>query len=412
MALPYLREFGWEATVLAVRPDCVEGVQDPLLERSLPPGLRVERVKALPARWTRLVGVGSLSFRASGAFARAGGELLRRERFDLVCFSTTEFPLMALGPRWRRDHGVPYVLDFHDPWVNDYYERHPAVRPPGGRLKHGFAQWLARRLERKTLLDAAHVLCVSPAYPEMFLGRYQELRQDQFTTLPFGAAQADFDDLQRLSVRQSSFDHEDGRLHWAYVGAVSPSMVMPARAFFLALKCAADRTPELRSRLRIHFIGTNYAAGGRSQKIVEPVAQDCGVADMVTEQAERVPYFQALRCLCDAQALVVPGSDDRGYTASKLYPCILARKPLLAIFHEASSVVPVLRQTRAGVVVTFDDRHNLETLCEAIGREWFQRWPVPAPQTDWQAFEPYTAREMTRRLCAVFDRVIAQRTDQ
>jgi len=412
MALPYLRQFGWEATVLAVRPDDVEGVQDPLLERSLPAGLPVERVRALPARWIRLLGVGSLSFRAWRGLARAGRELLRRDRFDLVCFSTTEFPLMALGPRWRRNHGLPYVLDFHDPWVNDYYERHLEVRPPGGRIKHGFAQWLARRLERKTLLGAAHVLCVSPAYPEMFLRRYQELRRGQFTTLPFGAAQADFDDLQRLSVRQSSFDPEDGMLHWVYVGAVSPSMVMPARALFLALSRAADRAPELRSRLRIHFVGTNYAAGSRAQKIVEPVALDCGVADVVTEQPERIPYFQALRCLCDAQALVVPGSDDPGYTASKLYPYILARKPLLAIFHEASSVVAVLRQTRAGILVTFDDQPNLENLCEAIDHEWFQRWPVPAPQTNWQAFEPYTAREMTRHLCAVFDHVVAERTDQ
>jgi hypothetical protein len=28
-----------------------------------------------------------------------------------------------------------------------------------------------------------------------------------------------------------------------------------------------------------------------------------------------------------------------------------------------------------------------------------------APKTDWRAFEPFTAREMTRRQCEFFDRV-------
>ena len=408
MALPYFEQFGWEATVLAVRPECVEGVHDPLLGRSLPEGVRVEWVKALPVRWTRRIGVGSLSFRSWRYLARAGHELLRRDRFDLVCFSTTEFPLMALGPRWLREHGVPYVLDFQDPWVNDYYERHPEVRPPGGRLKHGFAQWLARRLEQKTLAGAGQVVCVSPAYSEMFLRRYKKLRGDQFTTLPFGALEADLVVARSPEAEQPIFNPNDGKEHWVYAGRGGRDMGFALRGFFQALRRAVDRNLPLRSKLRIHFVGTDYAPAPMARKTIEPVAQACGVGDMVTEQPDRLPYFHALRCLCDAHALIVPGSDDPGYTASKLYPYILARKPLLAIFHANSTVVKVLRETRAGTVVTFDEHRDAEALCAEIDREWFQRWPVPAPQTVWQAFEPDTAREMTRRLCDVFDQAMAR----
>ena len=405
MALPYLEQFGWQPTVLAVQPEYVEGVRDPLLERSLPSALEVERVSAWPARWTRRVGVGSLSFRAGGALARAGRKLLRRANFDLVFLSTTEFPVMALGPRWRQDHGVPYVLDFQDPWVNDYYERHPQVRPPGGRLKHGFAQWLARRLERKAVAGAGHVVCVSPAYPEMFMRRYSGLVRSQFTSLPFGALESDLVAARSSEVRQSVFDPNDGKEHWVYAGRGGRDMGFALRGFFSALRRAVDRNPALRSKLAIHFVGTDYSPVHMARKTIEPVAQECGVDDMVTEQPSRLPYFQALRCLCDAHALVVPGSDDPGYTASKLYPYILARKPLLAIFNENSTVVKVLRETRAGTVVTFDERHDPGGLCAEIDRSWFQRWPVQAPQTDWRAFDRYTAREMTRSLCHVFDQV-------
>ena len=402
MALPYFEQFGWEATVLAVRPEFVESVQDPLLGRSLPEGVRVEWVRALPVQWTRRIGVGSLSFRSWRYLARAGYELLRRDRFDLVCFSTTEFPLMALGPRWRRKYGLPYVLDFQDPWVNDYYALHPEVRPPGGRLKHGFAQWLARKLERKSVAGAGHVVCVSPDYPEMFMRRYNEMRSDQFTTLPFGALDADLVIARSPEVTQSVFDPNDGKEHWVYAGRGGHDMAFALRGLFSALRRAVDRNPALRSKLRIHFVGTDYSPVQMARKSVEPVAEECSVADMVTEQPSRLPYFEALRCLCDAQALVVPGSDDPGYTASKLYPYILARKPLLAIFHERSTVVKVLRETRAGTVVTFGGHHDAQALCAEIDRVWFQHSPVPTPQTDWSAFEPYTAREMTRRFCGVF----------
>jgi hypothetical protein len=110
--------------------------------------------------------------------------------------------------------------------------------------------------------------------------------------------------------------------------------------------------------------------------------------------------------LSDAQALFVAGSNDPGYTASKLYPYILARKPLLAVSHEASSVVEVLRRTGAGTVVTFGNGREVAAVADEIYQQWFAGGPLTPPPTDWTAFEPYTAKAMTRRLCAVFDQVL------
>ena len=47
--------------------------------------------------------------------------------------------------------------------------------------------------------------------------------------------------------------------------------------------------------------------------------------------------------LTHASAILLLGSMERHYTASKLYPALLARRPILALFHEASSVVSILR---------------------------------------------------------------------
>jgi len=61
MSLPYFQEFGWEPHILTVRPDCVEGVHDPLLEQTVPSQISVIRTGALPVKHTKRVGLGSLS---------------------------------------------------------------------------------------------------------------------------------------------------------------------------------------------------------------------------------------------------------------------------------------------------------------------------------------------------------------
>jgi len=424
IALPFFKDFCWLPTVLTVDARRVNGARDPLLEQTLPWGLQVTRTAALRPNWTRLLGVGSLAYRAQPYLRRAGDALLREGNFDLVLFSTTVFPVMALGPRWKKKFGVSYVLDFQDPWVSNYYAQHPERRPPGGRLKYGFAQWLARRLEPAAVRGAGHVACVSPAYVSMLRARYSQLSESDFTVLPFAAPESDFEVLPKLGVKQSLFDPNDGCEHWVYVGRGGRDMALAWRAFFQALEQMLKSQPELRKVLRLHFAGTDYAPADRATKTVEPLAKEVGLDDIVTETTDRLPYFEALQCLLDADALIVPGSDDPGYTASKIYPYILARKPLLAIFHEQSSVVDVLRKTKAGTVIPFRSGETPEAISARIlASNWLRFLPLPPvgrgtkgegfgsaisspPFTDWLAFEPYTARSMTQKLCAIFDEVV------
>lgn len=406
MALPHFPQNGWQAEVLTVNTNYIEGVHDPLLARSLPEGIQVIATSALPVRYTRRVGLGTLALRALPFLLKAGNRLLRTRQYDLVFFSTTMFPVMVLGPYWLRKFGVPYVLDFQDPWLSDYYQNKNDQKPPGGRFKYGFSQFLARHLEPYALKRVSHVITVSPAYPAMLQHRYPWLQDDQFTVIPFGAAENDFTQLPRLNVRQQLFAVGDGKLHWVYVGRGGKDMAFALRGFFTALYRARLMEPEKWRNLELHFIGTDYAPGDLARKTIEPVAVECGVGDIVLEHPQRIPYFEALQCLMDADALIVPGSDDPGYTASKIYPYILAQKPLLAIFHEKSSVVDVLRSTNAGTVVTFTNGDDCDLIAQKIAREWLHSSLPPKPITNWEAFRSYTAREMTRRLCESFNQCL------
>src|SRR5258708_12265241 len=94
MSLPHLEEFGWRATVLAVSPEHVDGLQDPLLLETVPKTTRVIRTPALSARRTR---VGSLALRAFPFLKPAGDHLLSSEPFHLAFFPSTAFHSMHLA---------------------------------------------------------------------------------------------------------------------------------------------------------------------------------------------------------------------------------------------------------------------------------------------------------------------------
>lgn len=403
MALPYFKEFGWEPLILKVDPDEQEGIKDAQLALTIPKEVRTWQAGCIPKSVTGWMGLRNVGLRSFCHLASMGSRIIKSEQPALAFFSTTMFPVMAIGPYWRGRHSLPYVLDFQDLWINDYYDR-KWLPPPGGRGKHSIGQLMARLLEPTLLKYVSRVVTVSAGYQDALLDRYSALRPAQFEVLPFGASECEFASVASLGVSQRIFAARDGYEHWVYVGAAGPYMAFALTAFFKAVAMAAAKDQSLRERVRIHFVGSDYAPGKLSRKMVTPLAVAAGVADMVSEHSERIPYFEALCCLQDADALIVPGSDDPGYNASKIYPYVLARKPLLAIFHEASGVVPFLRKTRAGVVVTFKTNDDVFGIANAISSSWFDQELLPPP-LDWAAFEPYTVREMTRTLCGLFDTI-------
>ncbi len=419
MSLPYFSEFGWNPVVLALKPELHpeynEGVNlDWLSAKSLPASIEVIEVGAIPAPPVKAFGASNLGVRCLYHLNRTGRELIAKRNIDVAYFSTTMFPVMALGRKWYEGSRTPYVLDFQDPWLSDYYDSPDAPAPPGGKLKFGISQSISRALEPYALRKVNHIISVSPAYPEMLMKRYDWLNAEQFTVMPFGAPTRDFEIIKQHDVRQSIFDKNDGKRHWVYVGRGGGDMTLALRALFLAIHNHRAQHSDYWSNTKLHFVGTNYAAGERAVKLVEPLAHECGVGDLVEEHVHRINYFEALKVLLDSDVVMVIGSNDASYTASKVYPCILAKKPLFALFHEQSSVVNVVRDCNAGRVVTFDSNDVAEDLVVKITPQLnalITLEPDAIQETDWHMFEQFTAREMTRKQCAVFDKCCSTSSD-
>jgi glycosyltransferase involved in cell wall biosynthesis len=366
--------------------------------------LEIHQVKALPSGLTRKIGLGNLGIRSYPYLKEAVDRYLGKHQIDLIYFSTTVFVSLALGPHWKRKFGVPFVIDLQDPWRNDFHLTTPRRERP---RKFWFEYRLYKFLEARTMPECSGIIAVSSKYIDMISERYPETAGLPCLTLPFGALALDFQIAASLPGIRTNHDVIDV----VYIGRGGSDMYLAVEALFTAFRTGLDNDPAMFSRVHFTFIGTSYAATGKGNKTIEPMAQKAGIVSRVTEITDRLPYYQSLKRLQEADLLFMPGSTDTSYTASKLYPYILAQKPILAFFNEQSSVVDILGKTRAGEVVTFRSDEDVGTLSHRVlpvVTALLEKLPYQ-PATDWDAFEPYTAREMTRKQCEFFDAVKSER---
>jgi len=403
MSLPYFRDFGWEPEVVAVALQHSDMTIDPLLTKSVPKDIVIHYVNALPKRWTAKIGLGSIALRSFLFYRRKVSQLLKAKKYDLVYFSTTQFPVCVLGAYWKKQFGVPYVIDMQDPWHSEYYEENPTEKRPA---KYWFSYRLNKKLEPIAMKTVDGLIAVSEGYLQTLDKRYTRCNQVPQQTITFGAFATDFQIAREHAAEMPSVLAKDNQqIKIVYVGRGGKDMLEAVSRLFGTFQTGLAKDPQVFERFHFYFIGTSYAAAGQGIPTIAPLAKQMGIEAYVTEVTDRIPFYQTLNTLADASALFVPGSTDPQYTASKIYPYVLAQKPMLAYFHPASSVVSFLRSSGAGTVLTFDQNASAveEKMLSFLTDVAYERL-VSAP-ADHTVIERYSARTMTQKQCELFQAV-------
>jgi len=409
---PHLEAFGWTPTVLTVEPGAYEGALDPDLLSLVPESLAVVRAPAWRATITRRIGFGDLGIRAMPGLWAEARRLLGTGAFQALFITTYPIYPALLGPRLRREFSVPFVLDMQDPWVGAW--GHEVGGGPGGRpdLRSRLTRRLAVRLERYVARSADAVTAVSARTYTDLLARVPVAKPVACAELPLGFEPRDLDYLRQHPRPPRHIGHADGAAHLVYVGTVLPTGTVVVRALLAGLARLRRERPAVADALRLHFIGSSNQRVPGQEYRVRSLAEDYGVSDLTHEHPERVDYLDALNLQIRADGILLLGSTEPHYTPSKAYPAYLSGRPILALYHHESTVVPFLRTCAAAEVLTFEAHIDPDALAgpvalaleRLVGRARASRAEAAeTPDVD----APWSARMIARRLAGVFDAVAA-----
>jgi glycosyltransferase involved in cell wall biosynthesis len=422
----HLPAFGWNPIILTVHEDCYEEALDWNLHKLIPANQHIEKVSAFKVGKPRLVG--DIGLRAYFQLRRRALELIRAEKIDFVYNPIPSFYMALLGPYLFKRTGIPYGIDYIDPWVHQF--------PGSNKLfsRHWFSTQLAKILEPIAVKHAALITGVSEGYYKPVLDRNPYLKTQALTAaMPYGGEESDHDFIRargkefsspplpstgKFNPSTSSTSSTPSMIKFIYAGAMLPKAYKPLEEIFKALQSLQPLEPSadklnlsepLSTTLNLpqpafHFIGTLGT--------VKPIAEKYGLyGTTVFEHPDRIPYLDVLTQLEAADAVFILGSTEPHYTPSKVYQGVLSGKPILAVLHEQSTAVNILRASNAGIVITMKGEEDLDTLSARFleGLQAFEnfRKAFDPNKINRAAFEQYSAKAVTAQLVEKLDAIVS-----
>jgi hypothetical protein len=309
---------------------------------------------------------------------------------------------------FKRRFDVPFILDYQDPWVGAWGREVGGGNGGAVDAKSRATRALAERLEPRVLQSADAVTAVSSrTYQDAFVRT--GVSSQIATEIPIGWDAADLDAVARRTSR--ALIPNDGRINICYTGTLLPLGIATLRAVLAGARALIERNPQLADRIRFYFFGTSNQTTGAELRVV-PHAQELGVEHLVCEHPARLDYLDALDALRQASALLLLGSSEPHYTPSKVFPALLARRPMLAVYRRESTVVEMLKRAApppAAHLITFDDSRRVESLVGGVAEalDAVLRAAGSRVSIDRAALEPWSAHALAGRLADLCDRIAA-----
>jgi hypothetical protein len=396
----HLPKFNWEPMVLSVQEKYYEEALDEHLVRLLDPNLRIERTKAFPIGRPRFIG--DIGLRSFIQLYRRAKRLIRQEHFDFLYIPIPPFYTALLGRLLHASTGIPYGIDYIDPWVHRF---------PGSDKKfsrHWWSTMLARKLEPMAIKKARLITGVAEGYYKGVQERNPDLSATCiFGAMPYGGEVGDHEKIGELGLQPYLIPETSPKLRLAYAGAMLPKAYGPMEAMLRSMQ--ANST--LFRDIEFHFIGTGKTPDDPEGFNIRPLAEKYGLwQTVIFEYPKRIPYLDVLIHLQAVDGVFVLGSIEPHYTPSKVYQGILSKKPILALLHEASTASQVVAASGAGVVLTFNE-HNFQEKIETQFAGEFQAYRKFAAnyqfsRIDMAAFSEYSAEKVTAVLAGLLEKTM------
>ncbi|MCG2462610.1 hypothetical protein K8352_17745 [Flavobacteriaceae bacterium F89] len=408
----YLSELGWQPRVLTVDEKYFEEIPDPDFYNAFSPDFVVTRVAAFPIIKPRLIG--DIGLRAFWQLYKGALKIIREEHIHFIWLPIPSFYNALLGRLLYEKTKINYGIDYIDPWIRDITNQR--------NLRAVLSQWLAKILEpialkKVSLISGVDTAYYRPALQRNFLnffdknGKLKAESTNPYTLtkmahlgMPYGFDPND----HKLTIRDAipPWGKEINRKIWLYAGAFLPNSHLFLQAFFKAV-ANLRKQGNWDEDIKLWFIGT----GSYPSKRIITYAEDFGLRDIVEERRERLPYLHVLNWLSRADTVLIFGSTEPHYTASKTFQALLSQRPLLTCFHLQSSALNILDSCNASQFsVRYTPENNTLELESNFKRVILQRFAKTKWQPNLIPLKQYSAEYSAKKLISRIEQINPKET--
>ena len=340
----YLSSYGWHPIVLTVHPDFYEERLDWDLCKAVSPDVEVIHVNAWKLQRPRVIG--DVGLRSFFSLYRQALSILRERKIDFIWIPIPSFYVALLGPLLYRKARIPYGIDYIDPWIRNIQGRKS--------LRHVISNILAGILEPISIKRASLVTGISEDYYMSALRR--TFRWDQIHTpgdlavnsgrrvnhvaFPYGFDPND--NTLRPQHIAYPWDAVPGCKPMVYAGAFLPQARLFIQTLFKTVRSLVG-DGQWDDNIHLYFLGTGHYEG----KTIQEYAVDFEIGHLVHEIKERFSFLEILTCLRNSYAVMIIGSTEKHYSASKIFQCVTSGRPIVGVLHKASSAAVILEEVRA-----------------------------------------------------------------
>lgn len=263
---------------------------------------------------------------------RAIEDILNEQEIDIIITSGPPHSLHKVGQHFQMTHGLKWVADFRDPWVNIHYHE---LMPMGPKAKEKH-----QRMEDEVLRRADLVTVVSPGMKREFHDRANH-------------CQVVYNGFDQEDFREVSTVPSDDIFSISYVGNLKPNQNV--EALWTALTELCEESEEFKTKLRLRLIGRKDPGliARLSHMLPEGSLQD-------------IPFLehkQAVEAMCESTILlfVIPkAKDNSGILTGKLFEYLASGRPMLSIGPVDGDAAMILNDCGRPKMLTYDDKEGMK----------------------------------------------------
>lgn len=387
----FLPDFDWQPIVLTVKHKYYEEQPDFDFVKTVSKKTEVIYTDARKVGKTRIIG--DIGLRSFKFLKKEALKIIKERKIDFIWIPIPSFYVAVIGRVLYNKTKTPYGIDYIDPWVRDISNRK--------NIRSKLSNFVAKILEPYSVKKASLISGVSTPYYQPVLNRNFKNKKIEHVGMPYGFDPND----HKVTVDNIEYpwNNYPNCKPIVYAGAFLPLSGYYTELLFKSIKKLKDEG-KLDKQIKLFFVGT----GDYTHKSITEYAKEAGVDDMIVEIRERFPFLHILNFLSSAYGVMIIGSTEKHYTASKTYQSLLSKKPVFSIFHGESSAIEVMNECNAGnYTVSYIENVN-KIVFENEIKETFYKFGNH--KDNWQpnlnALDKYSAKESARKLVELIEEVV------